>query len=481
MVSIPKRSVWGKNETQIIEPSQVLQDNGYAPLEQPYNEHHNWIWNSRDKGANTLIHAHNFTRKYANGIGINDQTAQNFLAWDAAHPYSASNSQNLPYGSQPTCICPGWNFYDNRAGVWVGFQDDTREAWLVTQDTQGFVSGLPFLLEFNEISEYCEALVCEGDALYVMTMGHSSGDVYFYRFSINPYSATPIWSTSDSGSFFKNQGRSCLCIAGDWIGYIRTNVALSGGAGTEFLRLIRKSDAGAFRQGHGNTNSLASTYYPGWSMVANGDSIFYGVYDPTNSAYVHLGGADIDNLNVANYPGGLWFSHQIEGTAPGGVVRIGAGDLVHDGQLVHISTTNGLIASYNWDTDSWQSLNTAQWQCANAKEDHDRQEHASMCYDGFNAWILVEHNGAFSSNNAFVSRAPVSQNSIDDPSGNLPFQLKPPFAPEMMLGPPKPSGPVTSLTKIAYADEALWVLPYISATPTTGTNFIRIPYVDGRR
>jgi hypothetical protein len=473
MVSIPKRRVWANDETQVAEPSTTLQDTGYAPLEQPYNEHHNWIWNSRDKGANRIIHDRNMATRFDAVISIGDQVSRNFQTYDAAHIYKAG--RNAFVDNLLNAICVGWHYDTQRECVLLG-KAITSNITRVRNDDEFNLLSESLVFTFNEASERPEAMVSEGDTLYVMTLGHSSGDAYFYRFSINPFNATPIWSTSDTGSFFKNRGRSCLCIAGDWLAYLRTNVEID--TGTDVIRMIRKSDAGAFRQGMGNILGV-SGFYTGWSLVANADSLFYGAYNPTTVGAVKLGGADIANPNTANYPGGLWFGKDIGGTTPGGGVIVGAGDLIYDGELVHISTTNGLIASYDWEADIWTASGASNYRVSNALEDVAELEHAPFAYDGFNAWLLSELEGASGNdNNSIVTQVAVSNQTMDW-SGQLLLDI--PAVSQIPLGRPRPSARITHLPKMVVADNSLWIMDNTIAEPTVEPNFWRIRNLSERR
>lgn len=478
MVDITERTVWANNETQVSEPSSTLQDAGYAPLEQPYNEHHNWIWNSRDKQINKLLIERNYQQRFAHTIPIGNQVSgQLGDPYNVVHPYASLNEFSLVAGN-PICICPAWDYSVDRPCVYIGVDGYSGIVRVRNISTGLYVQNLP--LSFLEGTEYVESIVSEGDAFYVMTKGHSSGNVYFYRFSANPFSATPVWSSGYSGGAFLSLGRNGLCIAGDWLATVLTGITLPTGP---LVRLIRKSDAGATAQGSGNAGSLSAGYRPGWGITSNGISIFFSMFDPTVANRLYLCGADVSNPAQATYPAGgagpyAWSPQPLEGTA---AVNVGSGDLVYDGRLVHILSTNGHIGSYEHEYNVWAASNKAIWKFEYAKTPIDEQEHASMCFDGFYGYTLLEYDGASNINNSFISSVRLADTSIDRSSTEYPFILKPPNCPQIMLGPPRPQNPVTYLTKMVHSDNSLWILPRIKLPAYTGTTLIRLPNTWARR
>jgi hypothetical protein len=305
MTNLWELIVWANLETQVDEPPSPLQNSGYAPLEQPYNEHHNWIWNRDNKKTNEIIRERNMAQKFSRAISKEQQVAGRFgdqyASWVHPYPNHYGDSVNVRtyFGNQPICVAPAWDYTNDVACVYVG-----RDGWNTGIESHRQAStGIEIdtiNLTFNEGTEYVEAIVSEGEYFYVMTLGHSSGDAYFYRFSANPLSPTPAWSTSDAGSNFKTKGRNAMCIAGDFLAYLRTDL----NATDDVVRLIRKVDAGEFRQGTGNMGTLPGTYWTGHSIVSNGTSVFFAAYDGISTGNVYLVGADIADPDLATYPSG---------------------------------------------------------------------------------------------------------------------------------------------------------------------------------
>jgi len=473
MADINKTDLWANLETQVAEPPGSLQDSGYAPLEQPFNEHHNWLWNSRDKIQHQLVQERNYKQHMASGILITDQCAQRFYNRDWLHPYSAVNTYTFLSGNQPHCMCPGWDYSRNRPCIFVGLMDEDGVYRVFNEDGGGIGAEFINLGFLNTSLEYPEALVCEGDALYVMTFGNPSGNMYFYRFPMNPFSSTPTWSTSHTGSNFKTGlGENAMCIAGDWLVYLLSNLPL----GNNTIRFIRKSDAGAFQQGEGNGLALGSNYQVTPSLVSNGTEVFFQATDNTATFHNYLCGCDVSNPANATTPLGAWTAKVLNGTIIGR-----GGDLIYDGHLVHCLSANGHVGSYNWHRNVWPLLNDAMWQYASAKitAGPTRQNHANFAFDGFYGWALLEFDGEDADNQAFISPCRLGDTAIDYNTSNIPIALQAPW-PEIMLGEPKSADPVNYLTKMIYSDNCLWIIPRIKTAPV-GTTLLRLPDIRSRR
>jgi hypothetical protein len=475
MVNINERTVWANLETKVAEPPSTLQNEGYASLEQPYNEHHNWIWNSRDKNANWMIRERNLAQRVPPVISIAQQIGQRYGEENASwvHPYanySGTNVNEVSFSAnQPLCIAPAWDYTRDVPCVYVGREDWNTGLFRLRQSSQGIVEDF-ITLNFNESTEYVESVVSDGPFFYVMTLGHSSGDAYFYRFSADSLNPVPAWSTSDGGSNFKSGGRNGMCIAGDFLAYVRTNVA----AGNNVIRLIRKADAGEFRQGGGNSTSLPSTYVVGQNIVSNGDNVFFEMYDAVGSSNLFLCGANIADPTQATGPTGAWTKKELYITS--GTM---SGDLVFDGRLVHASSANGLIGTYDWTSNTWDTNGI--WHLSNAKDPPLRMEHTSMAYDGFYAWVMYENDGMSSNNDSFIAPVRVSDTAIGHDLGVIPIEISIPVIPEISVGPPSSPSPSTERTKMCYSDNALWIIPLLADSPAGDTKIIRLPNLRERR
>ena len=471
MANLTKRRVWGNLGIHIDEPDTALQDRGYEPLEQPFNEHHNWIWNSRDIQTNHLLNERNFWQRFAPSLSIERQVSGQFEgAHNITHPYSELNAiQNT---DNPVCICPAWDYSVNRPCVYVGFVDIKTGIRSYRNDDTGNIIVTDIPLDFGSVTEYPEAIVSEGEAFYVMTKGATPNAAKFYRFSANPMSSTPVWTWTDTETKFRPM-RNSMCIAGDYLAYLRTDVSPTG----DLVQLVRKSDAGAGFTGNGNATGLGSTYRAGWSIVSNGQSVFFPVYDSAGIDEVYLCGADISNPTVATYPGGSWARKMLGGSKP----NVGSGDVIFDGQLVHTADTRGYIWAYNWNKDSWNINDAAQWHLANAKYSPDRQEHLSMCFDGLRGYVLAEFDGLNNSNNAFVSPVNLADSSLDAQASDTPYEVNPPSTSQIMIEEPLPADPASYHTRIVYSDNSLWLLPQVNAISAVKNTIIRIPNIWARR
>jgi hypothetical protein len=484
MANIDKTRVWANDETRVSEPTTILQDAGYAPLEQPYNEHHNWIWNSRDKKLNHLLGERNLGQSHAAGISKADQVAGRFEfdgvnripgGQDWLHPYSSLNKYQFPAGFQPTCMAPAWDYTLDRPVVYVGCAGLNTGIYSVRNADDGTIAVEFIPLTFDEGGEFPEAIASEGDAFYILTAGKASTNYGIYRFSANPTSPTKAWSTVETSSLFgpAGLGRNALIVADDtWVAFPCTGVA--PGSNT-LVRMVRKSDGAAANSGDGNAGGYVSSFRASPNICSDGIRLHFAIEQLLSPATerILIGTADIANLAQATDGGGSpVVVKQIDGTE-----GLGCGSLIWDGALVHVLTAKGTVASLYPDGNVYRTDSEPTWEFANAFQPQSETDHPSMCFDGLNAWVLLELDGIANDANAFISPLRVGDQSVDLISTQV---LQSPDQAEIMIGWPKPGTSQTYDTKMVYSDNALWILPRIKSSPI-GLDLLRLPNLAARR
>lgn len=458
MSDIPRKREWGNSLTLIDEPPVSLQDDGYPGGEQPFGEHHNWIFNQADKNQNDLVHDRNYAQSVSAGIDIGFQASGFWNLSDWLHSYSTRNAFTM--ASFPRSLAPGYNYTERRPSIYVarnGFQGITE----VHNGDSGALVTTDHALTLNNAAEEVEAIASDGPFVYVMTTGEPGFQATFYKFDVNPWSSTKVWSLTSSLFFDQsNRGINHLIIAdSDWIAAPCTNTTPD--TGISVLLINKDGLSSAAGRGNAPSNSL---YKPSPTLVSNGTNLFFLLEDTgAPGQFPTFCSANIADPTLATNPGGP-ITNDVIGAE---TQAAGMGSLIYDGRLVHMLSSYGKIYSYDWDTDTFQGASHEQWEISDTLTPAQGPDHPSMTFDGLRAWALVGYQGSTGITGSFVVPVNVAEEAMDDSAA------KTINGPKQMLQPPFTTNNLTG-SKLVFADNCLWMTININ-TGSPGTTLMRLP------
>lgn len=466
MTDINKLRVWANELTNVVEPDVELQDEGYVGGDQPFAEHHDWIWWRRDKTVNQLIDEANYGRTQGAGLSTEEQASELYYGiQDWLHPWSTKNKVTLP--SEPIDMCPGWDFTLEKQVVYVarlGYSGVTQ----INNSDAGGIAVTHRALTLDDGAEVIDAICSDGDYLYVLTTGKPTFNATVYKFSANPWSSTPVWSL-DIGTIFlfntTNRGKNDLIVAdGDWIATPLTNTAPSTG---KSVMLINK-DGLSTRSGRGNAPNNAS-YLTSPYLASNGTNLFFAVEDVGGQKPTFCT-ADIADPDLATNGGGA-VNNNVAVTDG----NVGVGSIIHDGHLIHWLTASGRIYSYDWDSDISSALTHSQWTISRTPAPQVGTTAPSAAFDGMYMWTLWEYDGETDNDNGFFIPINVAEETMDEAGAKAISD------PRILIQPPLPSGPSMSSTKTVYLDNCLFTTLYIAPGAGSGFDILRLPNLQARK
>lgn len=445
--------VWANSETNVDYPGSTLEDAGYLGEEQPFNEHHNWIWNVRDKRLNKLTDRANRTHIAPPGSNI-----ENFCSGlydlnteDWIHGYSGINTYAFTPPGLPIYMCRAWNYTLKRPVLYVVAQNDNTKIMEIRNADDFSIEKVDHSVS---ITGTIDAICSDGPYLYIL--GVNLGSARVTKIATNPWSATPVL-----------EGGSPILI--DTNGYGRNKIIVASSTHIAFIGKDESTDQNkavnvwakadfANLQGSGNAPSSA-TDYPGTALCSDGSTLFFTTTS-TTSGNTMLCAANIANPGIATGLGGAFTAKIIGGFGTK------AGHTIYDGRHISVIRDDGAIGSFNKDVDRWRSLD---FQFNNAKSPDAL--FPKFVFTGFTAWALFQHDGDDDANNGFITPFRSQEICLDHPA---PTQL---INKKQFLYSYTNTIPRMGMTRLEYSDGCLWYLTDV------GTDNIlhRIPNILNRR
>lgn len=439
MVDIARLLEWA-NSGDITEPQVAKQNLGYLGGEQPFDEHHNWLFNKSDRYDNFAVDFINRRQTLPPTLNEATQFSNNLWPVDWVHPYSSFNTYTFGANSI-VYLNPGWNSTLNRPCVYAaryGLQSITeiRNANDFTIETEVHA------ITLANGDERIEAFCCDQFNIYVLA-SRPADDPRMYAFSTNPWSATPVWSFSIPQIIVNNgRGENNLILAdNDWLALPATALT----ADNYCVYMVRRDGTPGVRTGRGNAPNSAA-YRVTKGLCSNGTNLFFAVVN-TTPANTLLCSADVSNpANATNGGGAITnkdtnSSHSIE-------------SLIHDGYHIHGLNAGGNIFTYDWTQDIVDNVFAFTIQSTTSPQVHSDGPH--MVFDGINAWALVEYDGT-DDHNGFVVPIRVADTCVDLTS---PRTIS---GPRIFMQPSQPTNAMILDTRLAYSDNCLWLAPRNSA------------------
>lgn len=423
---------WANDGTQITEPPGTLQDAGYTGGEQPFNEHHNWIWNTRDDRINRLTNRANRTNISQPGLSIEDFCSDLQYNKDWIHGYSGLNTYGFIPTEKPIAMCRGWNYTKKRQCIYVVIQgDNTKIVELRNADD--------FTIEKEEhsvsITGTIDAICCDGPYLYIL--GVNLGTARVTKIATNPWSATPVL---EGGSPIlidtTNVGKNRIIVADS------THIAFIGKDETcASAKIINVWTKAPFTnlQGRGNAPNSA-TDWPGTALCSDGATLFFTTTSTTGGNTL-LCAANIADPTQATGTGGA-FTNKVIGASPAK-----AGHTIFDGMHISVIRNDGYIASFNKDLDRYKNLD---FQFENAKSPDE--DFPKFVFDGFTAWAMFQHDGDDDSNNGFIAPFRPQEICLDHPTTRRAIQKK------QFLSTYTAATVIMGETRLEYSDGCLWYI-----------------------
>lgn len=456
-IDLQNITVWANNEDNVSYPGTTLEDVGYLGEEQPFNEHHNWIWNVRDKRLNALTDRANRTNIASPSMPIDEFCSglhHNINDW--VHPYSGYNA--VSFGANNVInMCRGWNYTRGQEVIYAILEgDQTKVREIRNSPTfEAFGSEDHSVTLDAPGTETMEAICCDGPYVYIL-VSEAGGFGKVYKFSTNPWSPTKVASqVSTTLIDTTGVGRNKIIVAN------ASNIAWIGkGESTDSGKVIRifSKDFVTVLSGRGNAPSSA-TYYPGTGLASDGSTVFFTVLS-TALGNPLLCAANISDPTQATGLGGAFTAKTL-----GSSTQIG-GDVIYDGRHVSVIRNDGYIASFNKDIDRYKSLD---FLFENAKLPTG-EPFAKMIHDGFTAWSLMQHDGDDDSNNGFIAPFRPQEICLDHPTTRI-IQKKEFISSYTVVS------VIMGEMRLEYADGCLWYNPRVGSS----THFYRLPNILNRR
>jgi hypothetical protein len=280
---------------------------------------------------------------------------------------------------------------------------------------------------------------CDGAHVYLLCHTAATGTACaVHKFNINPWSATPVWSSTLTGAISDNRdGDTIIRVADD------NNVAvLFNGAtlstGVDALAVIAKSTGTAT---YGSGNHSAGSIEGGAGMCIAAGSIWFTTRTSGfESSY--LNGAQITSPTSApsSQPSPITYSGSF-------------GRIESNGTLIAVPTINsgtGLASVSIFNVEGGSDMDSYESYYRFFNADHT-DNYPSIAWDGCRMWTLW--NEATSNNNSFLAPVDLSDFYSADTGSwiiNKPYTF---------IGAPQSVAAVTDKTRMCYSDGCLWIIP----------------------
>lgn len=456
-IDLENRRVWA-NAGDVTEPSTVKQDDGYDGAEQPFNEHHNWIWNNRDIKENKKTDRLNRTHIASPGTSIADfcSNLNSRLTNDWLHPYATQNL--ISFGASPVVnMCRGWNYVRKQEVIYAVIRGDNTKIVEIRNADDFSIETEDHLITVDVPGlETIEAICCDGPFIYVMI--ENTGSAGIYKYATNPWSATKVaFLATPIDIDLTGKGKNNIIVADTSnLAFVGVNEATLAARSINIVPKTLLSVA----SGRGNAPSSA-TYFAGTGLCSDGFTCFFGVYSSAADNTLLCAG-NIADPTIATGLSGSFTAQTI------GAVAINPGGLIHDGRHISILRSDGYVSSFNKDIPKWRPLD---FQFENTFSPDEK--FPKITYDGFTAWAILQHDGDSDANNGFIAPFRPDDICLDHPTTRI-IQNK------IFLSTFTDGATIMEETRMEYADGCLWFNPEVLSAGG-GANLFRVPNILNRR
>ncbi len=449
--------VWA-NDGDVSEPSTTKQDDGYEGAEQPFNEHHNWIWNKRDILYNRSANKFNESHIQPPTIPFSDAIAG---------LYTEPNQWLMPqgllnrttFGSNPVIsMCTGYNHILKKQVVFALLQGDSTkfvEIRNATTATTFAVQTEDHLITLDvPCSEVPEAIACDGSFVYILVEDSLDGKIY--KFSINPHSATKVVSL-DTGVTIDATGKgrnNIICVDDNNLAFVgRTQSTISG----DTLAIVPKTLA-SVAKGIGNATSNGG-YFPSTGMASDGTVVYFTIYDFNDVLTPRLCCANIADPTTSPV------TEKVLSSSP----TTRGGSIIYDGFNVSCLKSDASVAVYYRPIDRY---NDNEFIFQDFVTPSPYEDFPKMVFDGFTAWAMGMFDGDTNVENGCIS--PFHPELITLDYAAIQDITKKIFLFNF------PATQVMAETRMCYADGCLWYNPDVRTGVGSGILY-RLPNIMNRR
>lgn len=452
---------WANSGT-IITPTTVKQNTGWVAAEQPAYEYFNWIQNKSDRSNNQLIDRANQRGFRSPSNPQVDRLSQFYFDqrnW--LHPFSSLNYVDTSPTYRFVNLCSGWNYTINREVVYaIDYTDYTRIVE-IRNDPEAFeIEFSDHAINLGAPGDQWEALCSDGPYIYLL--GHTGApnfEVQVAKYSVNPWSATPI--------FYRNFGTGYTI----YTSRIGQNAIISADS-DNLAFLFRGADAytdtgnvvcilakdnSTYSIGRGNALS-SSLYMASTGLCSDGSRVFFAIENETTPDISFLCAADISDPTQATGPGGPISQKSFVSTET-------VGSILYDGNYVLALSNNMQLYAYQVSNDFWTSIGQAKSISDGISLVDDRPK---MVFDGMRIWAILNFDDSGTNYNSFIEGFSSTNLLFTDTSQVIDFK-------KVFLSSANPDDTVLAVNRAIFSDGCLWILPDLSYPSDPADTIMRVP------
>ena len=417
---------WSELGVHTPPPPGSLQDSGWTPGYEPEAEYENWKEWGRDRNQNSIMVDTNKLMLTPPEMNLSDQIGGDHTVNALSVPYGPFNG--LPAAAYVQ-NCRAYNHTLKRESTFFVINNEPtfiREFYNDTDYGIAFTDH-PITLPANH---YPDALCCDGDAVYLLSITNPSGTGAIHKISINPWGTTPVWSRTLTGFINgANHGDNTIIVAGhDHVAFLYRDTLDSYSA----VGVLAK-DNSTLANGSGNAGVTVG-WIPAMGLCHAGGVLFFII---TGTTVSKLCMAFVSNPTTS--PPYLSWDLPTD-----------AGNCATDGQIVVVSDINARMHAYDIATDT-RMPHLFGFDRAQVVD----ELYPKLVFDGMRMWALWEYNGNTETNSFVVpvSLSHISGDHPDTPQATLSY-------PYTMLGRPLTAGldEITTFARMCFADSCLWII-----------------------
>jgi hypothetical protein len=358
---------------------------------------------------------------------------------------------SIPYGSRNTILpslayinnCRGYSHERRRESCFfVVYNEPTFIREFIVNDSLILLyNDHPITLPVNHLPD---AICSDGEAIYVLCLTDFVGGGAISKFSINPWSSTAVWTrTLPYNVNSSGLGNNKIIVAN------ANNVAFLYKDTLDVappIGLLAK-DNSLLTNGYGNI-SPSPSLTPGLGLCSDGIYLHYVIESAGGDI---LGGAAISDITTSPYA-----SFTMAGSC---------GDCATDGMNVVTAERVARAVHIQYSYIAVRQIGAFNFPDAELLND----SYSKIVFDGMRFWFLWEFSGS-SYKNYFVIPLNLNRWSGDETIISI-------TEPRIMMAAPQPASDPSGVSRMCFADNALWIIPKVNDTSKPS---VRLPHLTMR-